>query len=114
MAVTAVFCRYGWYGSTRGAALTVRTMANVYNYDYLFDHIFYLEGSVEVRMAASGYLQVREVYAHNSGAYQYSFPRQHIGTQGKMITEQEYMRRPWVRYTLTSSTTKSTLMVSAL
>ncbi|KAB5594148.1 Primary-amine oxidase [Ceratobasidium theobromae] len=49
--------RYGWYGSTRGAALTVRTMANVYNYDYLFDHIFYLEGSIEVRMAASGYLQ---------------------------------------------------------
>ncbi|KAG8785118.1 hypothetical protein FRC12_017963 [Ceratobasidium sp. 428] len=46
-----------WYGSTRGTALTVRTMATVYNYDYMFDYIFYLEGTVEVRMAASGYLQ---------------------------------------------------------
>ncbi|KAG9123312.1 hypothetical protein FRC07_015107 [Ceratobasidium sp. 392] len=49
--------RDNWYGSTRGTALTVRTMATVYNYDYMFDYMFYLEGTVEVRMAASGYLQ---------------------------------------------------------
>ncbi|QRW02291.1 primary-amine oxidase [Ceratobasidium sp. AG-Ba] len=36
-----------WYGSTKGMALTVRTMATVYNYDYMFDYIFYLEGTVE-------------------------------------------------------------------
>ncbi|KAH7343218.1 copper amine oxidase [Rhizoctonia solani] len=36
-----------WYGSTRGNALTVRTMTTVDNYDYIFDHILYLEGSVE-------------------------------------------------------------------
>lgn len=41
-------------------------MATVYNYDYMFDYIFYLEGSVEVRMAASGYLQVRLLYAPRS------------------------------------------------
>ncbi|CAE6379675.1 unnamed protein product [Rhizoctonia solani] len=46
-----------WYGSTKGTALTVRTMVTVYNYDYMFDYIFYLEGSIEVLMAASGYLQ---------------------------------------------------------
>jgi primary-amine oxidase len=33
-------------------------MVTVYNYDYMFDYIFYLEGSIEVLMAASGYLQV--------------------------------------------------------
>ncbi|KAF8600307.1 amine oxidase catalytic domain-containing protein [Ceratobasidium sp. AG-I] len=46
-----------WYGSTRGTVLTVRSMTTVYNYDYMFDYLFYLEGTVEVRVAASGYLQ---------------------------------------------------------
>ncbi|QRV88148.1 primary-amine oxidase [Ceratobasidium sp. AG-Ba] len=57
-----------WYGSTKGTALTVRTMATVYNYDYMFDYIFYLEGTVEVRMAASGYLQVSLLLHKRDGA----------------------------------------------
>ncbi|KAG8948984.1 hypothetical protein FRC00_008384 [Tulasnella sp. 408] len=72
----------GWYGSTKGTALHVRTMATVCgstryssplalkggppdvegflmtdNYDYMFSYIFYLEGTVEILMGASGYLQ---------------------------------------------------------
>ncbi|KIO19433.1 hypothetical protein M407DRAFT_30937 [Tulasnella calospora MUT 4182] len=47
----------GWYGSTKGTALHVRSMATVYNYDYMFSYIFYLEGTVEILMGASGYLQ---------------------------------------------------------
>ncbi|KAG9040344.1 hypothetical protein FS837_000767 [Tulasnella sp. UAMH 9824] len=46
-----------WYGSTKGTALHVRSMATVYNYDYMFSYIFYLEGTVEILMSASGYLQ---------------------------------------------------------
>lgn len=47
----------GWYGSTKGTALNVRTMATVYNYDYMFSYVFYLEGTLEILMGASGYLQ---------------------------------------------------------
>ncbi|KAG8928953.1 hypothetical protein FRC02_006181 [Tulasnella sp. 418] len=46
-----------WYGATKGTALHIRTMATVYNYDYMFDYILYLEGTIEIRVAASGYLQ---------------------------------------------------------
>ncbi|KAG9019179.1 hypothetical protein FRB90_005515 [Tulasnella sp. 427] len=47
----------GWYGSTKGTALQVRTMAAVYNYDYMLSYVFYLEGTIEILMSASGYLQ---------------------------------------------------------
>lgn len=49
--------QFSFYGSTRGTALVVRSASSVYNYDYLFDYIFYLDGTIEIRVAASGYLQ---------------------------------------------------------
>ncbi|KAK4700925.1 hypothetical protein P7C70_g5317, partial [Phenoliferia sp. Uapishka_3] len=44
-------------GATKGYELVVRTISTVGNYDYLFDYTFMLDGTVEIRFSASGYLQ---------------------------------------------------------
>ncbi|CAI4212343.1 unnamed protein product [Parascedosporium putredinis] len=44
-------------GTVKGTALTVRSIATIGNYDYMFDYQFHLEGSLEVSVRASGYLQ---------------------------------------------------------
>lgn len=38
-------------------ALVVRTISTVYNYDYVYDYIFYLNGVIEVKVSTSGYFQ---------------------------------------------------------
>ncbi|KAJ3331836.1 hypothetical protein HDU76_002084 [Blyttiomyces sp. JEL0837] len=48
---------FAFYGTTRGQVLTVRSISAVWNYDYVFDYLFYLDGTIEVRAAASGYMQ---------------------------------------------------------
>jgi hypothetical protein len=40
-------------------ALIVRTTATVYNYDYIYNYVFHMDGAMEVAAAASGYLQAR-------------------------------------------------------
>ncbi|KZO98363.1 amine oxidase catalytic domain-containing protein [Calocera viscosa TUFC12733] len=45
------------HGVVKGYALTVRSISTVGNYDYLFDYTFSLDGTIEVRLSASGYLQ---------------------------------------------------------
>ncbi|KAH8100993.1 amine oxidase catalytic domain-containing protein, partial [Cristinia sonorae] len=47
----------GESGAVKGYLLTVRTVSTVGNYDYIFDYMFYLDGTMEVRVSASGYLQ---------------------------------------------------------
>lgn len=47
----------GEFGAVKGYILTVRSISTVGNYDYLFDYMFQLDGSIEVRVSASGYLQ---------------------------------------------------------
>ncbi|KAI0765133.1 amine oxidase catalytic domain-containing protein [Fomes fomentarius] len=47
----------GEFGATRGYQLIVRSISTVGNYDYLFDYIFQIDGTIEVRLSASGYLQ---------------------------------------------------------
>ncbi|EJF56720.1 amine oxidase catalytic domain-containing protein [Dichomitus squalens LYAD-421 SS1] len=47
----------GEMGATLGYQLIVRSVSTVGNYDYLFDYIFQIDGTVEVRLSASGYLQ---------------------------------------------------------
>ncbi|KAJ3185206.1 hypothetical protein HDU85_001254 [Gaertneriomyces sp. JEL0708] len=42
---------------TKGFLFTARTAVTVDNYDYIFDYIFSLDGTIEARVAASGYLQ---------------------------------------------------------
>ncbi|KAJ9102657.1 hypothetical protein QFC19_004766 [Naganishia cerealis] len=48
-------------GATKGYELVVRSIATVgfynSNYDYLFDYTFQLDGSIEIRFSASGYVQ---------------------------------------------------------
>ncbi|GJE94516.1 amine oxidase catalytic domain-containing protein [Phanerochaete sordida] len=47
----------GEFGAVRGYVLTIRSISTVGNYDYLFDYIFHTDGTIEVRVSASGYLQ---------------------------------------------------------
>lgn len=49
---------YNFYGGMPGSALILRTAATTYNYDYVFDYIFYPNGVLEVRTSASGFPQV--------------------------------------------------------
>ncbi|GBF94702.1 hypothetical protein Rsub_07585, partial [Raphidocelis subcapitata] len=37
--------------------LAVRTVAEVYNYDYVMDTNFYIDGTIEPRVQTSGYIQ---------------------------------------------------------
>ena len=41
---------------SRAQYLVLRTVSTVGNYDYTFDYIFYLDGSVEVKVRASGFI----------------------------------------------------------
>ncbi|KAH7926787.1 amine oxidase catalytic domain-containing protein [Leucogyrophana mollusca] len=47
------------FGAVKGYELVIRSISTVGNYDYLvsFDYIFHLDGTIEVRLSASGYLQ---------------------------------------------------------
>ncbi|KIM38732.1 hypothetical protein M413DRAFT_447684 [Hebeloma cylindrosporum] len=47
----------GEFGAVKSYVLTVRSTSTVGNYDYQFDYLFYLDGTVEVRVSASGYMQ---------------------------------------------------------
>lgn len=47
----------GEFGAVKGYILTVRSISTVGNYDYLFDYMFHTDGTIEVRVSASGYLQ---------------------------------------------------------
>ncbi|KAJ7253466.1 amine oxidase catalytic domain-containing protein [Mycena rebaudengoi] len=47
----------GEMGAIKGYELIVRTISTVGNYDYLFDYTFQLDGTMEVRVSASGYMQ---------------------------------------------------------
>ncbi|KAG9317752.1 copper amine oxidase [Chiua virens] len=45
------------FGAVKGYQLVIRSVATLGNYDYLFDYMFHLDGTIEVRVSASGYLQ---------------------------------------------------------
>ncbi|KAJ3861776.1 amine oxidase catalytic domain-containing protein [Lentinula novae-zelandiae] len=50
----------GEFGAVKGYMLTVRSISVVGNYDYgasIFDYMFHIDGTMEVRLSASGYLQ---------------------------------------------------------
>mgnify|MGYP001793790442 CR=1 FL=1 len=48
---------YKFYGGMPGTALVLRTITTAYNYDYVFDYLFYPNGVIEVRVGATGYVQ---------------------------------------------------------
>ncbi|XP_022780848.1 amiloride-sensitive amine oxidase [copper-containing]-like [Stylophora pistillata] len=48
---------YNFYGGMPGIALVLRSVSTAYNYDYIYDYMFYPNGVVEVRVSTSGYVQ---------------------------------------------------------
>lgn len=47
---------YNFYGGLENNVLVLRTTSTVYNYDYIWDFLFYLNGVVEVKVSATGYI----------------------------------------------------------
>lgn len=45
---------YLFYGGVRSHALVVRVASAVYNYDYMYDVLFYLDGTIETKTVAFG------------------------------------------------------------
>ncbi|SPO07093.1 uncharacterized protein DNG_09787 [Cephalotrichum gorgonifer] len=68
-------------GTVKGTALTVRSIATIGNYDYMFDYQFHLEGSMEVHVRASGYLQSSYYYPAEGGKFG---PRVQVATEGSL------------------------------
>lgn len=50
--------------ASRNTFLTIRSVSTVGNYDYTIDYIFYLDGAIEVKVRASGYIY-GAFYANN-------------------------------------------------
>jgi len=48
---------FNFAGGWPRTALIIRFASQVYNYDYIYDYIFYADGSIKVQQTASGYLQ---------------------------------------------------------
>ena len=71
---------FSYVSVIRNNILTVRSIATVGNYDYLFDYSFYLDGSIEVTARASGYIE-GAYYAKNE-AFGY---RIHDAMSGSMV-----------------------------
>ncbi|XP_029443843.1 amiloride-sensitive amine oxidase [copper-containing]-like isoform X2 [Rhinatrema bivittatum] len=47
---------YNFYGGLENHALVIRTTSTVYNYDYIWDFIFYQNGVLEAKVHATGYI----------------------------------------------------------
>ncbi|XP_040858356.1 amiloride-sensitive amine oxidase [copper-containing] [Ochotona curzoniae] len=47
---------FNFYAGLKGQALVLRTTSTVYNYDYIWDFIFYPNGVLEAKMHATGYV----------------------------------------------------------
>jgi primary-amine oxidase len=69
------------FGTVKGATLIVRAIATVGNYDYMFDYSFHMDGSLEVVVRASGYLQC-SFYYPDQGKWG---PRIQQATQGSLV-----------------------------
>ncbi|UQC89979.1 copper amine oxidase [Colletotrichum lupini] len=48
---------FNYLGTVKASALTMRSVATVGNYDYMFDYSFHVDDSLEVTVRASGFLQ---------------------------------------------------------
>jgi Cu2+-containing amine oxidase len=60
-------------------ALIVRTTATVYNYDYIYNYVFHMDGAIEVAAAASGYLQARsDRDCHHYVLHMYQQQQKHV------------------------------------
>ena len=55
--------------STKGSKLTVRVIATVANYDYLWDYTFWVDGTIGVDAHASGYVQANYYRPDDKGKW---------------------------------------------
>ncbi|KAJ7157647.1 amine oxidase catalytic domain-containing protein [Mycena crocata] len=104
----------GEMGAIKGYELIVRTISTVGNYDYLFDYTFQLDGTMEVRISASGYLQgawwdeaemdygtkIRDTYmgSIHDHVINYKFDFDIAGTRNSLMAvslENEVVKQPW-------------------
>ncbi|KAJ7763953.1 amine oxidase catalytic domain-containing protein [Mycena maculata] len=104
----------GEMGALKGYELVVRTISTVGNYDYLFDYTFQLDGTLEVRLSASGYLQgawwddaetsygtkIRDTYmgSVHDHVINYKFDFDIAGTRNSLMAitlENEVVHQPW-------------------
>ncbi|KAJ7015772.1 amine oxidase catalytic domain-containing protein [Mycena alexandri] len=98
----------------KGYELLVRTISTVGNYDYLFDYTFQLDGTMEVRISASGYMQgawwddtkspygtkIRDTYmgSIHDHVINYKFDFDIAGTRNSLMAislENEVVEQPW-------------------
>ncbi|KAJ3749653.1 copper amine oxidase [Lentinula detonsa] len=68
-----------YVASTKNIAFTVRSASTVGNYDYNFDYTFYLDGTIEIVVRASGYIQSAHYYGNDDYGYHI-----HSGLSGSM------------------------------
>ncbi|KAJ6619998.1 amine oxidase catalytic domain-containing protein [Mycena sp. CBHHK59/15] len=104
----------GEMGAIKGYELIVRTISTVGNYDYMFDYTFQLDGTLEVRVSASGYLQgawwddaeteygtkIRDTYmgSLHDHVVNYKFDFDIAGTRNSLMAvslENEVVEQPW-------------------
>lgn len=48
---------FRYYGGVVANSLVLRTIAVIWNKDYVFDYVFHLDGTLEVKVSTTGYLQ---------------------------------------------------------
>lgn len=70
-----------YISAIKNNVLTIRSVATLGNYDYMFDYSFYYDGTVEVTVRASGYIE-GAYYAKNDD-YGY---RIHDALSGSMVS----------------------------
>ncbi|KXS22495.1 amine oxidase catalytic domain-containing protein [Gonapodya prolifera JEL478] len=103
--------------STKGMQFYVRSIATMGNYDYTFDYIFWLDGTIEIKMSASGYMQGtwwtkdnEEFYGGRISEYSMGSLHDHIlnykidldilGEKNDLLTVNivtENVEKPWLR-----------------
>ncbi|XP_029189389.2 amiloride-sensitive amine oxidase [copper-containing]-like [Acropora millepora] len=59
---------YNFYGGMPGSALVLRSISTAYNYDYIYDYLFYPNGVVEARVSTTGYVQAT-LWTPNEASY---------------------------------------------
>ncbi|XP_029443840.1 amiloride-sensitive amine oxidase [copper-containing]-like [Rhinatrema bivittatum] len=72
---------YNFYGGLENHALVIRTTSTVYNYDYIWDFIFYQNGVLEAKVHATGYIHstflTPEGLQYGSKVYDYVLGNMH-------------------------------------
>ena len=105
---------YYFYGGMGGNALVLRSVSTPFNYDYIYDYLFYANGVLEVRVATTGYVQStywtsneapygNEIYPQVAGSvhdhlFSYKVDLDIVGTKNSFETidiEVENITNPW-------------------